>query len=67
MPANGNASAEGLGPGVSEVLSSFRKKGGEQHKTEPTKPTTATKPIGQFADAPYSMGAPGATSDGVDA
>jgi hypothetical protein len=64
---NGQASAEGLGPGITDAIKSFKDKGNKPAK--PTKLTpakltpaklTPAKPAGQFADAPYGMGAPGA-------
>ena len=50
---DGRASEEGLGPGISDVLKSFKDKAAA--KKPATKPTPS-KPAGQFADAPYNMG-----------
>ncbi len=52
IPNFGHASSEGLGPGVSDVLKSFKDKGAKK----PTKPQKAPQKAPQFADAPYSMG-----------
>jgi hypothetical protein len=52
---DGHASEEGLGPGISDVLKSFKDKDASKKPTKPA-PKPPTKPGGQFADAPYSMG-----------
>jgi hypothetical protein len=50
---DGQASSEGLGSGITDAMKAFR---GAKKPTKPASKPPTTKPGGQFADAPYSMG-----------